>query len=70
MIYLIDSKWKKNFTFLKTFQRPNPMSKCKNQSVWYIFDYDNCAYEWTLHIWKDNGVMVDIWLLIKSKDNL
>jgi hypothetical protein len=45
------------------------MSKCKNQSGWYI-DYENYAYEWTLHIWKDNGVTIDIWLLIESKDIL
>jgi hypothetical protein len=41
------------------------MLKSKNQSVWFIFDYDKHVYEWPLSELKDNGIMIDIWFVTK-----
>jgi len=48
----------------------NPMSKLKNQSDRWVFDYSKHAYEWTFSVSKNNGIMVDAWLVVKFKNNL
>jgi hypothetical protein len=46
------------------------MSKWKNQNVWFILNLDKHAYKWTHNESKENGIMVDIQLVMDSKDNL
>jgi hypothetical protein len=52
------------------FQRSNPMSKCTHHIVGFTLDEDKYPYKWTLNVLQDNGIMVDIWFLMESKDNL
>ncbi len=56
--------------FKNNFQRSNPMSKRTRQSVGFTLDEDKYPYTWTLNVLQDNGIMIDIWLLMESKDNL
>lgn len=56
--------------FKNNFQRSNPMSKCTSHSVGFTLDEDKYPYKWTLNVLQDNGIMVDIWFPMESKDNL
>jgi hypothetical protein len=59
-----------NLKIVKKSQKSNTMSKYNNQSVWFILDYDKHAYAWTLHVSRDNDIMVDVQLVMESKNNL